>query len=191
MSKNKPSSRHVEDQLLLDFLEGEMDADLKEELEQALAESDQDARAYAALQATRKIVAGPRQQVPMPSDKRFDQLHDQLMHRIDHTKIESKVFRSIKNPRFVVSFLLLCLVCSSVLFLVQSFKPGVQYLTAKNSQEDKRDIFVTVSVEMPESVLDTLISDRGEGDLLFEAAAQRIGQMDGEEARSFFGKFEN
>lgn len=91
-NKNQPLGRNA---WWLDYVEGELDSGTKAEMKSILRYSKKDQAIVAALSETKKLLQASEEELPTLSDDFFDQLHNQIMTKVD--KVEM-----IAAPKFQV-----------------------------------------------------------------------------------------
>lgn len=185
-----PTDQH--DEMLIDYLEDDLEAPLKEDLKVLLQNSPQDQKKLKGLEHTKTIVkalAG----VKVPSDDVFfAQLESKIMSQLDNPMSEDSDLELPSNVVPLRPRRWLQVAASAAVIVVVGFgvwralTPGG--VTLQGEAVASRDLLISTSAQNLDSFSDSLVNARGDSDLIMDIAAQRIDSLSQEETASVFDR---
>ncbi len=176
-------------ELLVDLVEGEASDGLKKDLELVLRNSPAREKNFKALEETRKIVKSIEPVMADMSEAFHANLHAKIMKDVAEQQphswgrlwlSEHATWRSFTQSgqwRYVGAAALVVLLAGSVFF--SSLRPSLKFESA--GIEQKGDMLLSISLEVPEAFADSLLNDRGD-EFLMDAMAEKVAGLQEKDA---------
>lgn len=165
-------------ELWVDYLENDLEAPLKKDLDLVLANSVHEQKALRDLKTTKTLVKATAQTAE-PDEAFFDKLHAGIMSNLDR-KIEDNVVVLPQRRWAPVAAAVAVVILGA---LIWSTLKQQGHLPAG---ERSGDVLISESASDLEAFSDSLINDQSESDFFFEVAAQKIDSITQAETNSLF-----
>lgn len=200
--ENTPSLEAVKDEeFWTDFVEGEIDDSLKEDVELLLKRDTAVATAYKSLvediQKTKDIVESASVQDELPQDDEYyKKLHSQIMAKVGQVEvlsfeeIEKEEHQVEENVFRLPSYLMMggvaaLFVAVLSVLLFQNTQNGNQgFKNVANQQEaSEKDWLLRASADNPEVFAESILSVESQEDFVSKAAEKKVEQLSDEELK--------
>jgi hypothetical protein len=167
-------------ELLVDYVEKEVPEGLKRDLDLLVRNSPIRERSLHALAETRKIVKASEARAPDLSEDFFNGLHDKVMARISDQRPRTRVRLWLEGYswRGYAAAAVLALVAGSV--ALSFLKPSVRFQSA--GLDRSGDMLVSISVKVPDAFASSLLNDRDADDFYMDAMAEKVANLEKENA---------
>jgi hypothetical protein len=164
-------------ELWVDYLENDLEAPLKKDLDLILANSDFDKKNLRDLKITKSLI---KASVPVGEreDAFFDKLHGNIMTNLDRKTDDGVVI--FPRSSWIPVAAAIALVVIGGLVLSQLRKSG------QVPRHLRGDILISESALNLDAFSDSLINDQSEGDFFIEVAAQKMDSLTQAETANFF-----
>lgn len=179
MSNDESKSR---EELLIDYLENEVEPTLKKDLDLVLESSELDRRRLWSLRSTRKAVSLSAGEAKI-DDRKMASLHDAIMANLDK-KLEDNIVVLPARKRFVpVAAAVVVFILGSI--VVWNMRRSGE-LGRSNSTVIAGDMFISTSASDLDAFSDSLINDKSDSDFFMDVAASKIDELPQNEAAAIF-----
>ncbi len=172
--EQNPNNR---DELLVDYLENDLEAPLKKDLELLLEHSPENRRTLRDLKIARTVTTLAAGESG-GSDAMFARMHDNIMANLDR-KVEDNVVVLPVRRRLVAVAAVLALVVLGGLIMSQMRKQG----TVRGFMGD---VLISESASDLDAFSDSLINSSSDSDFFMEVAARKIDSLPQDETASFY-----
>lgn len=176
-------------ELLVDYIEGEASEGLKKDLDLVVQNSPVRGKAFKALSETRTLVknAEPKMAADL-SDAFFAKMHANIMNEVAKTQPQPRVLLWLSSSstwrsfaqnqwRYVGAAAVVVLLSGAI--FVSLLRPSVKFQSA--GIEQKGDMLLSISLEVPEAFSDSLLNDRGD-EFLMDAMAEKVAGLQEKDA---------
>ncbi len=191
MSRFEESTR---DEWWIDFIEGDLEPSLEEDLKLLLLSSDADRKRLAELQVFREQVR-QSEDVYMPESGQFyENMHDKIMAAVEQTEMEPPVermpislekFKKLR-PYFGGGFLAMCLAVVMILGL-QSNQDADFQLELADITAEKVDQKLLIAAHKHQA-FEQVVGLEAESDFLSDAAAQHFDTLSDDQAKALMNR---
>lgn len=195
----------ITDELLIDYIEGECDADLKQDIERLLANSSELRRRYNMLSnLKRELMSSEQRLAPLPAplsssgssgsssdsaEDYFKQFEDRIMARVGTTEMQPKVWIQIQNNGWKYAAAVVVVVLGG--WMLQSGLGMRHPLNTAAHHQPSTEInrlMVETTISNPASLGDSVISDEDKIDLFMDVTAQKMERQSDEENQHMLEK---
>ncbi|MEQ1877360.1 MAG: hypothetical protein ABL958_12010 [Bdellovibrionia bacterium] len=168
------------EELLIDYLENDIEPPLKKDLDLILSESQLDRRRLRSLKITRAAAHAAAGAVDDTDDSKFSRMHDAIMSNLDRKLIDNVVVLPARK-RFVpvAAAVALVLVGSVILWNLR---------TTAGRIGASGDVLISESASDLEAFSDSLINTKTDDDFFIEVAARKMDSATSDETASFFNQ---
>jgi len=182
---------------IVDLMENELETAHKNDMRIYVRNSVSAMESLESLHLTKTLIKKSESKVPDMGDAVMNRIHSQVMAAVKNTRQESPVvsrnafaFIPTRLRPALMATAVVCLMVMSGVGLWQYLSPKISIKQMANSETQNTDMFLAISVEVPEAFADSLISDRHEIDFYLDAAAQKVGRLNSEaDANEFYDEF--